>query len=187
MRSSAAAELPATNGMSRQRIAGMLASLHAGDIMSFQITGLRAKDFEPLFALADDELRAHLAVRVVADKKPGFPCRVSLQDAEVGEILLLINHEHLCVASPYRSRHAIYVRQGACDAHLEIDEIPPVLSTRLLSLRAFDSAGMLREADVMPGTELAGAITRMFISPTVAYLHVHNAKPGCFAARVDRA
>jgi hypothetical protein len=155
--------------------------------MNFQITGLPAARFQPLFALSDAELALHHAVRRVADHKPGFPCRVSLQDAEPGETVLLINYEHLAVASPYRSRHAIYVRQEARDAHLAVNEIPQVLQTRLLSLRAFDEAGMMVEADVMPGTALAPAIEQMLSLTKVAYLHVHNAKYGCFAARVDRA
>jgi hypothetical protein len=155
--------------------------------MSFQITGLPASRFTPLFALDDEELAARGAVRMVADKQPGFPCRVSLRDAEARETVLLLNYEHLPVASPYRSSHAIFVRQGASDARLAVDEIPQVLQIRLLSVRSFDRGGMMIDADVVPGQELAAAINRMLDQSTSAYLHVHNAKPGCFAARVDRA
>jgi hypothetical protein len=155
--------------------------------MSFQITGLQRADFAPLFALTDAELAARNAVRMVADKRPGFPCRVSLRDAEPGESVLLLNYEHLAVASPYRSRHAIFVRENAVDARLDVDEIPEVLATRLLSVRAFDRAGMMVDADVVQGSGLAPAISRMLDKSAVDYLHVHNAKPGCFAARVDRA
>jgi Protein of unknown function (DUF1203) len=155
--------------------------------MNFQITGLPGATFAPLFALSDAELATLNAVRVVADKNAGYPCRVSLRDAEPGETLLLLNYEHLAVATPYRSRYAIFVRENAVDARLELGEIPEVLQTRLLSLRAFDRAGMMVDADVMQGSELAPAITRMLDKSAVAYLHVHNAKPGCFAARVDRA
>ena len=101
--------------------------------------------------------------------------------------MLLLNYEHLPVASPYRSAYAIYVRENAVDAQLDMNEIPEVLRTRLLSVRAFDEAGMLLEADVVQGTELAHVIDRMFARKDVAYLHAHNAKPGCFAARIDRA
>jgi hypothetical protein len=155
--------------------------------MSFQITGLPRATFAALFALTDAELAVRNAVRMVADKRPGFPCRVSLRDAEPGEKVLLLNYEHLAVASPYRSRHAIFVRENAVDAWLDVDEIPEVLETRLLSVRAFDRAGMMIDADVMQGSELVPAISRMLDKSAVDYLHVHNAKPGCFAARVDRA
>ena len=155
--------------------------------MSFQITGLRAAQFAALFGLADAQLQQHNARRVVADRHPGFPCRVSLVDAQPGERVLLVNYEHLPVMSPYRSRYAIYVRENASEAQLAIDEIPPVLQQRLLSVRALSAAGMLLDADVVAGRELAGTIERMLAPPQVAYLHVHNARPGCFAARVDRA
>jgi hypothetical protein len=112
---------------------------------------------------------------------------VSLRDAEPGETLLLLNYEHLTVASPYRSSYAIYVREYANEAHVEVNEVPDVLRRRLLSLRAFSGQGMLLDADVADGRDIEPLIRKMFESREVAYLHVHNAKPGCFAARVDRA
>jgi Protein of unknown function (DUF1203) len=155
--------------------------------MNFQITGLPASRFAPLHALKSEELAARGVLRRVADKEPGFPCRVSLRDAAVGETVLLLNYEHLPVASPYRSSHAIFVREGAAEARLDVNEIPLLLQIRLLSVRAFDPGGMMLEADVVPGAELGPAIARMLERGATAYLHVHNAKPGCYAARVDRA
>ena len=155
--------------------------------MSFQVSGLEFGQFAPLVALSDEQLFAHNARRVVADHHPGFPCRVSLVDAQPGERVLLVNYEHLSAMSPYRARYAIYVRENAVEARLAVDEIPPVLESRLLSLRAFSSAGMLLDADVSQGAELRGDIERLLARKEVAYLHVHNARPGCYAARVDRA
>ena len=119
--------------------------------MSFRITGLPLSDFAPLFALSDQQLTRHAAIRMLADKQPGYPCRVSLQDAAPGESLILLNYEHLSVATPYRARHAIYVRERAEEACLEADEVPALLRTRLLSLRAYDANGMMRTADVVDG------------------------------------
>jgi hypothetical protein len=155
--------------------------------MSFRISGLKFGQFAGLVGLSDEQLATCNARRVVADRHPGFPCRVSLVDAQPGERLLLVNYEHLAVSGPYRSRYAIYVRENAVDAALGIDEIPPVLHGRLLSLRAFSADGMLLEAEVAEGAALAGMIERLLAPSAVAYLHVHNARPGCFAARVDRA
>jgi Protein of unknown function (DUF1203) len=155
-------------------------------LMDFKITGLPAATFRSLFTLSEAELAARSAARMVADRRPGFPCRVSLRDADPGETVLLLNFEHLSVASPYRSRHAIFVRENAAEACLEVNEVPEVLRTRLLSLRAFDSAGIMIDADVMQGRDLTPAINLMLNLPEVQYLHVHNAKPGCFAARIDR-
>jgi hypothetical protein len=155
--------------------------------MGFRISGLGFEQFAPLVALSDEQLLAREARRVVADRHPGFPCRVSLVDARPGERVLLVNYEHLPVLSPYRSRYAIYVRENATEARLAVDEIPPVLENRLLSLRAFSTAGMLLDADVSQGSELRGGIERLLGRTEVAYLHLHNARPGCYAARVDRA
>jgi hypothetical protein len=155
--------------------------------MDYQITGLPASRFAPLHALTSEELAARGVVRMVADKEPGFPCRVSLRDAAKGETVLLLNYEHLPVASPYRASHAIFVREGAAEARLAVNEIPPSLQIRLLSLRSYDRSGMMLEADVVAGEELGPAIERMLERSATEYLHVHNAKPGCFAARVDRA
>ena len=64
--------------------------------------------------------------------------------------------------------------------------MPAVLATRLLSVRAFDTHGMMTDADVIDGGGLMAGIAWMFDDPAVAYLHAHNAKRGCFAARIDR-
>lgn len=155
--------------------------------MTFQLSALPASTFAPLFALSDEALAAKRCKRVVATSSPGFPCRVSLRDAEVGETLMLVNVEHLPVDSPFRSTHAVYVRQGADEARPVAGEIPAFLRSRLLSVRAFDAEGMMTDADVAPGTEVEALIERMLVPQAVKYLHVHFARPGCYAARVDRA
>ena len=155
--------------------------------MSFQIHALPAEPFAPLFGMTDDELRARGAVRQTVDRTPGFPCRVSLADAAPGETVVLVHYEHQPVHTPYRAGHAIYVREGVAEAHPAAGEIPEVLRRRLLSVRAFDASGMMLDADVVEGRALGPAIARLFADGRVAYLHLHNAKPGCYAARVDRA
>jgi hypothetical protein len=155
--------------------------------MDFRISGLPVAPFAPLFGLSEGDLEAQGVVRRIADKRPGFPCRVSLRDAAIGESVLLLNYEHLPVASPYRSRHAIFVREYALESQPSINEVPDVLRIRLLSVRAFDDAGFMVDADVVAGASLDRLIKRYLDNPQIDYLHLHNAKPGCFAARVDRA
>jgi hypothetical protein len=155
--------------------------------MSFVISGIDPAPFAHLFGLSDVALAQARVVRMPVDAKPGFPCRVTLEDAEPGEAVLLVNYEHLAVATPYRSAHAIFVREGAEAVARFEGVVPQVLAQRLLSVRAFDAAGMMTDADVIEGGELEHLIARFFADPAVAYLHVHNAKRGCFAARVDRA
>jgi hypothetical protein len=155
--------------------------------MSFRITGLSAEPFRHLYGLSDPELALHGVRRYVADKSPGFPDRVEMRDALVGERLLLLNHVCQPANTPYRAMHAIFVREGAENTYDRVGEVPGVMRTRLLSLRAFDAEGMMLDADVVDGNEIETVISRFFASPEVAYIHAHNARPGCFSGRIDRA
>jgi hypothetical protein len=155
--------------------------------MSFRITGLPADQFAPLFALSDAELAAKGAVRQIADeRRPGYPCRISLTDSLPGDELILVNYEHHPVDSPYRMRFAIYVRKGE-ERFDAIGEVPEQLRSRTLAVRAFDAEAMMRGWEMVEGRDLEGAVERLFADPRTAYLHIHFAAPGCYAARVDRA
>jgi len=83
-------------------------------------------------------------------------------------------------------RFAIYVREGerTFDA---VDEVPDQLRWRTLAVRAYDGAGMMQAWEMVEGTFLEEAIARQLALPEAAYLHVHFAAPGCYAARVERA
>ncbi len=155
--------------------------------MNFQIHSLPAGDFAPLFELTDAELAERNAVRMVVNAKPGTPCRVSLQDAEVGETVILLNYAHFPHASPYKATHAIFVRKDARQAEPAVNEVPLVLTARLISVRIFDENHMMIGADVVPGETLAQTLSTAFEDTEVSYIHLHNAKPGCFAASVRRA
>jgi hypothetical protein len=155
--------------------------------LQFRISGLSAEPFRHLFGLSEQELARHGAVRYVVDAKPGYPDRIELRDVEPGQTVLLVNYTHQPVESPYRSSHAIFVREGAEETFDRVDEVPESMRLRLLSLRAFDAKGMMLDADVIEGREIETVVARMFADPNVAYIHVHNAKRGCYAARIDRA
>lgn len=154
---------------------------------SFQIVALPAERFAPLFDRSDEELAAIGARRVTVDARPGFPCRVSLADAEIGETVLLLPYTHHDVSTPYRGSGPIYIRRGVAAANPKVNEIPVLLRHRLLSIRGYDAAGMMAAADVVDGGELEAAIQRLFADERVRYLDVHNARPGCFNCRVVRA
>ncbi len=152
--------------------------------MSFRIRGLPADKFAHLFALSDAELAAQGAVRRVADA--GCPCRVSLTDSEPGDELILVNYEHHPVESPYRMRFAIYVRQGE-ETFDAVDQVPEQLRRRTLAVRSFDAGAMMVGYELVDGKALEEAVDRLFAEPKAAYLHVHFAAPGCYAARIERA
>ena len=154
--------------------------------MTYRIKGLSPDPFHHLFGLSEADLATYGAIRMMVDENPGFPDRITLRDIPIGETALLLNHVSLNVSSPYRATHAIFVRQGATNRYDEVDHVPEVLRSRLLSLRAFDEEGMMQMADVVEGTGIEAVIERMFEKPTVHTIHAHNARQGCFAARIDR-
>jgi hypothetical protein len=81
--------------------------------MPFQITGLDASPFRRFYGLSDEELHSLGVKRFIADKKPGFPDRIELRDAEQGEAVLLLNYLHQPADTPYKASHAIFVREWA--------------------------------------------------------------------------
>lgn len=156
-------------------------------VMTFHIQGLDPAPFADLFALPDTELAARGIARRIADEEPGYPCRVSLRYAAVGDELLLLPYEHVASPrSPYRARGPIYVRRGAA-RFAATGVLPDALArARLLSVRAYDHADLLADADVVPPSDAPGRFAAMLADPAIAYLHAHYAGPGCFACRVDR-
>lgn len=155
--------------------------------MHFRIRGLPAEPFAPLFKLTDEALAERGAVRRIADDSAaGYPCRISLTDATPGDELILTNYEHHAVASPYRMRFAIYVRSGE-ETFDQIDTVPEQLRKRMLAVRAFDADAMMVGRELVEGVGLEAAIARQFGNPRSAYLHIHFAAAGCYAAHVERA
>jgi hypothetical protein len=152
----------------------------------FRLVGLDAENFAPLFAMGDGELAVRGARRVTADAMPGFPCRISLVDAEVGEELLLLPFEHLGARSPYRASGPVFVRASARRAVLAPGVIPPCVACRLMSVRAYDVDDMMVTAEVCEGADVAALLERLMADEAVAFIHLHNAKRGCFSCRVER-
>jgi AraC family transcriptional regulator of adaptative response/methylated-DNA-[protein]-cysteine methyltransferase len=158
--------------------------------MTYRITGLPRASFAQYFGRSAEELEKLGARRVFADADRGFPCRITLEDAAKGESLILLNYTSNDVAGPYRSAHAIYVREKAGDGSDEgaafEGELPPVFAGRTLSLRGFDDAGMLQAARLAEPGGVEGAIDDLFANAAVACIHAHNAAYGCFAATIER-
>jgi hypothetical protein len=154
--------------------------------MTYRITGLDPAPYKPLFGLPDAELADRGIVRMTVSAKPSFPCRVSLTDRDIGESVLLLNHVSHDVANPYRATHAIFVTEGADAPGEFVDEVPPVFETRVLSLRGFDTEGMMAEALLIQPGEADAGIRKLFANPKITTIHAHNAARGCFSARIER-
>ncbi len=156
--------------------------------MTYRVAGLNPEQFAPFFSMTPDELKAHGALRMTADRAGAYPCRVSLRRAEKGEELVLVNHEHHAAPqSPYRAKGPIFVSRAAAEAASFTGELPPMMRDVMLSLRAYDGDGLIVEAEVCEGPYADFAIRRLLKNERVACVHAHFARPGCFAAAFVRA
>lgn len=155
--------------------------------MSFRIVGLSPGPFQHLYGQSDEALAAQGVKRYVVNAKPGFPDRIEMRDGEAGETFLLVNHVSMPADTPYKAAHAIFVREGATQTYDRAGEVPEVMRIRLLSLRAFDRDHMMIDADVVDGRNVEPLIERLLSNAAVSYIHVHNAKRGCYSGRIERA
>ncbi len=154
--------------------------------MNFRIAGLDPEPFLALFGLSDAALAARGVERVRVEAKPGAPCRISLDDAEIGEHVLLLSYQHQPADTPYRQQGPIFVRETR--ARFEsVGIVPPAMARRPLSLRGFNARHMMIEADLCGGADAAGMIDTFLANPAVDYIHAHYARRGCFAAAIGRA
>lgn len=153
--------------------------------MTYRIRGLDPSPYRHLVGLADAELARHDTVRMTADSRPGYPCRITLDDVEPGTTVLLVNHvSH--EAGPYRASQAIFVSEDAHRPADYEDSIPPALDRRILSLRAFDNGGMMLDARLSQPGEADILLRELLANSSVHHIDAHNAVRGCFAARVER-
>jgi len=155
--------------------------------MNYQLRGLEPAQFEEFFDLDEAELAGRGMKRLRVDAPVGYPCRVTLEDAPVGEEVLLLPFTHQDSDSPYRASGPIFVRRGAAEARRVTGSLPPYLMRRLLSVRAYDDAHMMVAAEVVEGADADPLFRSMLARPDVSYLHVHFAKRGCFGVRIERA
>jgi Protein of unknown function (DUF1203) len=154
--------------------------------MNFKLKSLQDTEFSNLFDLDSSELAKIGAIRMTVDEFPGFPCRVSLEDAEIGEDVILLPYQHHKTNSPYQANGPIFVRKVAKTATLDTNEIPKMFNHRLLSLRGFDKNGIMKDASVTEGQNLRKQIIQTFENEEINYIHIHNAKPGCYNCVVER-
>lgn len=155
--------------------------------MSFVVTGLSAEPYIRLYGLSDADLAEQGAYRYRADASPGFPDRIEMRDAQAGETLLLVNHASMDQDTPYKTSHAIFVLEGAQETYRAENTIPQVMHRRLLSLRAFDGAGMMLDAELAQGDAISETVERLLADNDVDSIHAHYALRGCYAGLIERA
>lgn len=150
------------------------------------LSGLDHRQFEHLFEMSDGELAGRGIERCVATQDHGFPCRISLADARIGEELLLLPYMHLACHSPYRASGPVFVRRRAVRCVLPAGMVPPYVQRRQISVRAYDASASMLSGVVCEGPEVATALDQLFDDPDVHQVHLHNAGRGCFSCRAER-
>jgi len=154
--------------------------------INFQIKAIEDIQVEKIFKMSGDELTQINAKRIFVDEYPGFPCRVSLEDAQVGETIIALTYMHHAVNSPYRSSGPIFIRDEVVTVHLKVNEIPSVLHNCFLSLRAYNSKNMMIDALTTKANNVKENIRQLLSNDNIEYIHIHNANPGCFSCCVER-
>jgi Protein of unknown function (DUF1203) len=154
--------------------------------MEFKITGLPMAEFAEILRLGRADLRAAGITSCIVDERHAYPCRITLEDAMPGEEVLLLSYAHQRTGTPYDSSGPIFINRSATATASVSNAVPDQQRRRLLSVRAYDARHAMVDAEVAPGAELESLIGRFFADPSVSYLHVHNARRGCYACRVDR-
>ena len=153
--------------------------------INFKIKAIQ-NDFNHLFKLSAEELAANNIQKMIVNEKPGFPCRVSLEDAEIGEEVLLLPFEYHKTSSPYHASGPIFIRKNAIKANLNMNDIPKMLFQRQQTLRAYDTDGMMIHALTPTINEIKREIQTLFTNPKTSYIQIHNTHPGCYNCQVDR-
>ena len=155
--------------------------------IDFQVSGIQEQEWQALWNQKNEDSLFVGVQRMIVDAKPGYPCRKSLVDAEIGEEVLLFTYEHHRADSPYRASGPVFVRTNAPTARLKKNEIPLMLRHRLLSLRGYDEQAMMIEACTAQGEQIEKHIHKIFANSNVQYIQVHNASPGCYNCQINRA
>lgn len=147
----------------------------------------RSYVLRPISPAEADALRMQGGPVSIADEHPGYPCRQCLQDAAIGEELMLVSHDPFTTDSKYRSASPIFIHRSPCPPYVEEGGLPDQLTRRQLSVRAFDGDAMMIDAAVIDGGQLEPTIDRFFSDGHTDHIHVHNATRGCWAVAVGRS
>ena len=154
--------------------------------INFQVIGIQAEEIQSLLNLKESNLDKLNIRKMIVDENPGYPCRLSLEDARIGEEVLLFNYEHHKVNSPYQASGPVFVRIAAKAANLQQNELPIMLYHRLLSLRIYNKEAMMIDARTIQGEQLKDTIQAVFLNDKAQYIQVHNSSPGCYNCQINR-
>jgi hypothetical protein len=154
--------------------------------MSFVIQGLDPNLFGSLSSQKQATFNGAFVEHHTVTESPGFPCRITLNDAGIGETVLLVSYAHHQSTAPYAQSGPIFVTQDAVERARYVNDVPPALARRTLSLRGYNANGTMVDAVIVEGGVAGDAIELMFEDQAIVRIDAHNATRGCFAAHIIR-
>lgn len=154
--------------------------------MAFIIQGLDPSLFGSVSSQKQAEAEIYDRTAYDVDESPGYPCRITLRDADFGQKVALVSYRHHAADTPFAQEGPIFITIGPVEPGCFVDEIPPALARRKLSLRAYDQDGFMVDAILVDGAEAKPAIATLFERSDVVRIDAHNAIRGCFAAHIHR-
>lgn len=118
-----------------------------------------------------------------------YPCRHCLREASGENGMLLLAHRASEPRGVYGHPTAIFLCAEDCVRFDEPDTVPEIICNRQVSLRAFQSDGMMLydASELVQGEDCDAAIRRILDRDTVAFINAHTAKAGCMLCRIVRA
>jgi hypothetical protein len=119
---------------------------------------------------------------------PGAPCRQCLQDAKVGEEMLLLSWHLPRPLGVYWTPSPIFLHAERCPPFDAPDTVAPILHSRLVSVRAYGRDGMCLYdiGDVGEGSAVEELLARALGDARTDFINVHTARPGCLLCQVER-
>jgi len=124
-------------------------------------------------------------LKVSENTTAGNPCRHCVRLTLPGERMILLAYRPFDTGGPYAEIGPVFVHAEACEPY-DRREFPADYLVRPLTLRAYDAAGSIVEAEVAPPHGSSLALERLFGIDRVEFVHARNPSWGCYHFRIDR-
>jgi hypothetical protein len=118
-----------------------------------------------------------------------YPCRHCLNEVPKDKGVLLVSYQPLERRTPFAGRGPIFLCADECEAFTRHDEVPEIVASRRINLRAYDKSGKMlyRHSRLAEGAEAGMHLEEMLADAEVSEVHVHTALHGCYLCKFVRA
>jgi len=123
---------------------------------------------------------------VTVQDEDGAPLRCCLRDANVGERVALIAWRPHDVGGAYAEVGPVFIHADPCAGYAKHNAYPAGFRRRSQLFRAYDAQGRQVDNRIVEGGEAEAAISDLFASLDVAYLHSRNMLAGCYMFSITR-